>query len=143
MIAAAAAVAFGAATYYLMTSSKMPAKKQPSPPLSPKTPTAIRKERDTPVALLGDVGGTNIRLCLKRLNLKNRTSEEIKGLQSLPSQSYNSFYHAVEDFLKEFEGTENWPTVGVVGIAGEVTNNTVITTNCPHWPISDGKQIAE
>lgn len=33
--------------------------------------------------------------------------------------------------------------VGVVGIAGEVKDNTVRTTNCPHWPISDGNALAE
>lgn len=54
-----------------------------------------------------------------------------------------SFFEAVEDFLAEFKGTDNWPTIGVVGIAGEVNNNTVSTTNCPHWPISDGDAIAE
>lgn len=34
------------------------------------------------------------------------------------------------------------PSVGVVGIAGEVNNNTVRTTNCPHWPVSDGVQVS-
>lgn len=38
--------------------------------------------------------------------------------------------------------SEDFPVVGVVGIAGPVTNNTVDTTNIPHWPISDGKKIA-
>ena len=35
------------------------------------------------------------------------------------------------------------PVVGVVGIAGEVSNNTVRTTNCSHWPVADGAAIAE
>lgn len=40
------------------------------------------------------------------------------------------------------KGTPDWPTIGVVGIAGEVNNNMVHTTNCPHWPVADGAQIA-
>ena len=59
------------------------------------------------------------------------------------SQEIKSFKTAVEQFLEEFRGTEDWPTVGVVGIAGEVNNNTVITTNVEHWPVSDGNAIAE
>jgi len=37
------------------------------------------------VALLGDIGGTNVRLTLRRLNLKTRTSEEIKPLTKFES----------------------------------------------------------
>ena len=32
------------------------------------------------VALIGDVGGTNVRLTLRKLNIKTRTSTEIKPL---------------------------------------------------------------
>jgi glucokinase len=35
------------------------------------------------------------------------------------------------------------PKVGVVGIAGEVSNNTVRPTNCPHWPVTDGAELKE
>ena len=39
---------------------------------------------------------------------------------------------------------ENYPRLGVVGIAGPVDNNVVgITVNIPHWPPSDGYQIAQ
>lgn len=33
--------------------------------------------------------------------------------------------------------------MGVVGIAGEVKNNVVCTTNCPHWSPTDGKALAQ
>lgn len=93
--------------------------------------------------MLGDVGGTNVRLTLRRLNLEERTSEEIKELTFYSSQSLKSFQSAVEQFLSEFKGTENWPTVGVVGIAGAVNCNTVVLTNVEHWPVADGNAIAE
>lgn len=37
---------------------------------------------------------------------------------------------------------ENWPTIGVVGIAGPVVDNTCKLTNITHWPTEDGKLIA-
>lgn len=86
-------------------------------------------KKTTEVALLGDVGGTNIRLLLKRLDMTTRTSTELKPFKIYRSQEMESFEAAVIDFLKEFEGTDDWPTVGVVGIAGEVNNNSVLTTN--------------
>jgi len=39
---------------------------------------------------------------------------------------------------------ENYPRIGVVGIAGPVDDNKVgITVNIPHWPASDGYDIAQ
>jgi hypothetical protein len=40
--------------------------------------------------------------------------------------------------LQDLKGTADWPTIAVVGIAGEVNNNMVHTTNCPHWPVANG-----
>lgn len=68
---------------------------------------------------------------------------EIKTFQKFKSQEMPSFEAAVVEYLQEFKGTKDWPTLGVVGIAGEVNNNTVKTTNCPEWPIADGAAIAE
>ena len=47
--------------------------------------------------------------------------------------------------MQEFsEGSENWPKVGCVGIAGEVKDNVVQThANMSHWPATDGKAIAK
>ena len=41
------------------------------------------------------------------------------------------------------QGGEEWPKLGVVGIAGEVKENMVRTTNIPHWPRTEGKAIAQ
>ena len=56
--------------------------------------------KDDCVALIGDVGGTNVRLQLVRLCLKTRTSTVIKALTKIPSQQVNSFDEAVSSFLK-------------------------------------------
>lgn len=170
MIAAAAAVAIGSLAYFTLNRKEQPKSARPNLTVSTKTdvqvdgnngshlgdaagvkgdyhrvntPYEVKKKRgDLMVALLGDVGGTNIRLTLRQIDIKTRTSTEVKPLMALPSQKYDSFRDAVEDYLKDVDG-ENLPTVGVVGIAGEVNGNTVITTNCPHWPVNDGDQIAE
>ena len=95
------------------------------------------------VVLLGDVGGTNIRLTLRRLDLETRQSEEVKPFQKFPSQEEPSFESAVIKYLDGLKGTADFPQLGVVGIAGEVNNNTVKTTNVKDWPVSDGDSIAE
>ena len=60
-----------------------------------------KKEEPTEViALLGDVGGTNIRLTLRTLNLKTRTSTELVPLTKIASQEVESFEAAVKMFLK-------------------------------------------
>ena len=38
------------------------------------------KDDKTVVALIGDVGGTNVRLTLRRLDMRTRTSTEVKPL---------------------------------------------------------------
>ena len=52
------------------------------------------------VVLIGDVGGTNIRLSLRRLCLATRTSEEIAPLTKIPTQEVASLEAAVEKFIK-------------------------------------------
>ena len=45
--------------------------------------------------------------------------------------------------FQDVVGTKDMPVVGVVGIAGEVSNNNVHVTNAPHWPIVDGLAISQ
>ena len=96
------------------------------------------------VAVIGDVGGTNVRLTLRKLCFRTRTSTEIKPLTKIPSQGVKDFATALAQFLSEFDrGSEHWPVIGAVGIAGEVKNNVVFTTNIPGWCRTDGKAIAQ
>lgn len=109
-------------------------------------PTTVKTENQPSrqvVVLLGDVGGTNIRLTLRRLDLDARTSVEVKPFQKYPSQEEPSFESAVVKYLEGLKGTPEYPLIGVVGIAGAVDNNTVRTTNIKNWPVSDGDAIAE
>lgn len=54
------------------------------------------------IVVLGDVGGTNLRLMLKAVNLKTRTSRTIKDLTKYPTQKLGSFEEGIKSFLKEF-----------------------------------------
>jgi glucokinase len=91
------------------------------------------------VCLIGDIGGTNVRFTLRKLNLTTRTSEEIKPLVKMDSQKAERIEDTINVFLEEFKDKpELWPKVAVVGIAGEVLENRVNVTNISHWPICDG-----
>ena len=59
----------------------------------------FQKERSVN-ALIGDVGGTNIRLAVLRLDMKTRTSTVIKPITKISSQGVDSLNVAILDFLK-------------------------------------------
>jgi hypothetical protein len=61
---------------------------------------SVKEESDEVVALIGDVGGTNVRFTLRKLNMKTRTSVEIKELTKFPSQEVKSIEAAVAMFIK-------------------------------------------
>ena len=60
--------------------------------------------------LLGDVGGTNIRLVLKQIDLRDPDTpgKVIKDGKQL-SQLVKTFEEAVANFLNEYKDTNNWP----------------------------------
>ena len=48
----------------------------------------------------------------------------------------------ISKFLKGVLATD-YPKIAVIGIAGAVVNNSVHTTNVPHWTFQDGFSIAQ
>ena len=84
IIAEVAALAIGCLTIYLMKRTQE--KKEPTQP-------------EFEVALLGDIGGTNVRLILKRLCLKTRTSTVLLDLKKYDSQHSESLYDVINKFL--------------------------------------------
>ena len=93
--------------------------------------------------LLGDVGGTNIRLVLKQIHPRDHSFEGrvIKDGRQL-SQKVKSFEEALNNFLNEFKNTEIWPQAAVLGCAGPVDNNTVEFTNVSQWSLIDGTSLS-
>jgi glucokinase len=52
------------------------------------------------VCLIGDIGGTNVRFTLRKLNLTTRTSEEIKPLAKMDSQKAERIEDCINIFLE-------------------------------------------
>ena len=54
---------------------------------------------------------------------------------------------SLQDLLKQYLSKlkpEDYPLYAVIGIAGPVNNNEVLSiTNIPHWPKFNGKELAE
>ena len=93
LVGGAAAVALSAAVAFYSLTGRKPAAQVEAEPIKPQPETVI--------ALLGDIGGTNVRLTLKRLHLKTRTSETILELKKYNSQHVKSLQETIEDFLKQ------------------------------------------
>lgn len=94
--------------------------------------------------LIGDVGGTNVRLQLVRLFHEDHSCERaltLKDLTVFNPQAEKSFVDCVNKFLVGVPD-EDKPSIGVVGIAGAVVNNTVSAVNISHWGTTDGNDIA-
>ena len=73
--------------------------KAPQPEPEPAAVKQAEETRKEIVALIGDVGGTNVRLTLRKLDLETRTSTEIKPLTKIPSQGVKSFAEAIDQYL--------------------------------------------
>ena len=71
------------------------------------------------VAVIGDVGGTNVRLTLRKLCLRTRTSTEIKPLTKINSQKVKDFATALAEFLSVSASPRssagNWMTQVLIG----------------------------
>ena len=74
LVAGVAAATIAAATMALLGKTKTSEKKQVQ---------AATVEQAEIVVLIGDVGGTNVRLMLRKLCLRTRTSTEIKAFTKI------------------------------------------------------------
>lgn len=91
-----------------LTHGQYGATKQPSGQYLQKEfpKTQSLDDQDEYNILLGDVGGTNIRLVLTHVAMSDRTRKHIIQEKTVDSRSVSSFEEAVKNFLKEFEGSE-------------------------------------
>lgn len=80
-------------------------------------------------ALIGDIGGTNIRYQVVQF-----TEQEVKVVSSrqVKVRDYETFQESVREFLANVTQAE-FPTVAVIAIAGPVDNNSAIMSNVPKW----------
>ncbi len=83
---------------------------------------------DTPVLLVGDIGGTKVRL---RAYLRKQGGFTSLAEEQYPSRKYACLEDIVNAFVKKYALN---PEQGFFGVAGPVTKNTAVITNLP-WVI--------
>ncbi|GAA0545918.1 glucokinase [Rhizomicrobium palustre] len=81
--------------------------------------------------LVGDIGGTNVRLAIADLT---DTAPKISAPQSLPRANHATFEEVVDGYLKAAGGPV--PDCVVVAVAGPISNGVVKLTN-GQWVISE------
>ncbi|EAR99099.2 glucokinase (macronuclear) [Tetrahymena thermophila SB210] len=93
-------------------------------------------------ALIGDIGGTNIRLRLISFTKHARIPTVIKSSENMKTNQFNSFTDAIAKFLEGVEEID-WPEFAGIGMAGAVLDNQNTLTNAPHWPKIIGNELAQ
>lgn len=74
--------------------------------------------------LLGDIGGTNSRLCIVYM-VKDSIIETIDE-KVYPTYKYKGLKEILKDYLSNFKNKEIYPKLAVLGIPGIVVNNKVL-----------------
>ena len=94
--------------------------------------------------LVGDVGGTNIRLSIRRISKDINAPHNIINKGKLPSQQYPSLEAAIEEYLSAYKNTENYPLYAVIGLPGPISNNAIERfPNITKWPSASGDEYAK
>ena len=78
--------------------------------------------------MIGDIGGTNVRLKLIELDLATDKSSELKQIIKYETTKSKSCLECILKYLEDVSA-ENMPVVGVIGIAGAVKDNKVEGVN--------------
>ena len=92
-------------------------------------------QEDSLIYLLGDIGGTNLRLELRRSNNKL-----IYRKDSL-SNSYDTISDALKDFIRHSQVSDLQNVLMCVCIAAKVENNTVVACSNIKWPYAKGDEV--
>ena len=88
--------------------------------------------------LIGDIGGTNIRLKLLKMT-KDINIEPITIKSEYKSTFlFESLEYLLKDFISQLD-SDSKPQFAILGIPGPVENNQLITLpNIPHWKLQNG-----
>ena len=94
--------------------------------------------------LVGDIGGTNIRLNILQISKDPSIPHKILNKIKLLTQKYPSLEAAIEEYISPYKNTENYPLYAVIGLPGIVENNELIaSSNISHWPKINGNEYAK
>ena len=93
--------------------------------------------------LIGDIGGTNIRLKLLKMT-KDINIEPITIKSEYKSTFlFESLEILIKDFISQLD-EDNKPQFAILGIPGPVENNQLITLpNIPHWKLENGDLLGK
>ncbi|WP_372785958.1 glucokinase [Phenylobacterium sp.] len=86
--------------------------------------------------LVGDVGGTNVRLAL--LDGEGR----VRNLHIYPAANYGSLGDVIADYLERTMGRNKRPPRAVIAVAGPVLDGEIEFTNLD-WQVSEGELLAQ
>ena len=93
--------------------------------------------------LIGDIGGTNIRLKLIKLTSDINIAPIIIKAEYKSTFLFESLEYLLKDFISKLAET-NKPQFAVLGIPGPVEDNQLITLpNIPHWKLENGDVLGE
>lgn len=100
-----------------------------------------KRSQKNHLVLLGDVGGTNIRLQLVTMNEEQEQPEQVIKWETFLVERYASLRAAIKDFLV-VDGKTITPCVAVVAVAGPVADNKVIVmANVMKWGTLSGEEL--
>jgi glucokinase len=107
--------------------------------------TVQQLENVTPYVtyLIGDIGGTNARFQLKKVNPKQKSDRQMLKEAKLETQKYPSLIKCLQEFLKEFSGTKDYPAFFCMGIAGPSKSKVIKITNAdwPEFNVDDVQEV--
>ena len=93
--------------------------------------------------LVGDIGGTNIRLRLLKMSKEIEIEPTIIKFEYKSTFDYKSLEFLLRDFISQLDKNQK-PQFAVLGIPGPVENNQLITLpNIPHWPLDNGDDLGK
>ena len=93
--------------------------------------------------LIGDIGGTNIRLKLLKMT-RDINIEPITIKSEYKSTFlFESLEYLLKDFISQLD-SDSKPQFAILGIPGPVENNQLITLpNIPHWKLENGDLLGK
>jgi len=93
--------------------------------------------------LIGDIGGTNIRLRLLKMTKEIELEPIIMKFEYKHTFEFSSLEFLLRDFIAQLDEKEK-PEITVLGIPGPVENNQLITLpNIPHWKLDNGDDLGK
>ena len=93
--------------------------------------------------LVGDIGGTNIRLRLLKMSKEISIEPIIMKFEYKSTFEFKSLESLLDDFISQFDENQK-PEIAVLGIPGPVENNQLLTLpNIPHWNLDNGDELGK